>query len=57
MEDPRLKLNENGRAAFYILDGNDQIAEMDIVFLLANSVLIIRKSRQKPKEKGWQKYY
>ena len=30
MEDPRLKLNENGRGAFYILDGNDQIAEMDI---------------------------
>jgi hypothetical protein len=30
MDDVKLKLNEKGRGTFYILDGNDQIAEMEI---------------------------
>ncbi len=30
MEDVKLRMNENGRGVFYIPDGNEQIAEMDI---------------------------
>jgi predicted GNAT family acetyltransferase len=50
MEDVQLKLNKEGQGAFYIMNGEEQIAEM--VIQIRGKVLTVYHTEVLPKEEG-----